>query len=253
MQLDLTGKVIVVTGAAQGIGRTLALGLAAEGARVAVLARDRKRAQAVVDEIAELPGAPAALALEADVTDEAAVRQAAAETDAAWGRVDGLINNAGWMPGRHPVLEMDLAVFDRVLGASLTGSFLATKHFAPLMIRGGGGRIIYLTSIAAVQAWPGGSAYSAAKAGVSALSAVVHQELADQGIRTVALAPGLTYSPGMRAIVGEDHLAQVAANYPGGRIGQPEDLVPFAAFLCSDAASHLSGTVITVRPPVNTR
>jgi len=88
MDIDIAGEVVVVTGAARGIGRTLALGLAAEGARVAVLARERKQAQLVVDEIGELSGAPGALALEADVGDEGAVIGAAAEVDAAWGRVD---------------------------------------------------------------------------------------------------------------------------------------------------------------------
>jgi len=86
MEIDIQGKVVVVTGAAQGIGRTLALGLAAEGARVAVLARDRKRAQLVVDEIGALPDAPPALAVEADVGDESAMSEAAAEIDRAWGR-----------------------------------------------------------------------------------------------------------------------------------------------------------------------
>ena len=95
MDIQIAGQVVVVTWAARGIGRTLALGLAGEGARVAVLARDRERAQLVVEEIGEIPDAPAALALEADVSDEAAVAAAAAEVDAAWGRVDGLINNAG--------------------------------------------------------------------------------------------------------------------------------------------------------------
>ncbi len=95
--------------------------------------------------------------------------------------------------------------------------------------------------------WP---AYGGAKAALNVLANVVHLELADSGIRTVAIAPGLTYSPGMRAIVGEDHLNRVAANYPGGRIGEPEDIVALTNFLCSDAANHLSGTVITVRPPV---
>jgi NAD(P)-dependent dehydrogenase (short-subunit alcohol dehydrogenase family) len=245
MNIDIAGKVVVVTGAAQGIGRALALGLAAEGARVGVLARDRKRAQQVVDEL-PTPG----IALEADVGDEAAVAAAAAEVDAAWGRVDGLINNAGWMPGSHRVLDMDTAVLDRVLRSNLVGSFLTTKHFAPLMIRGGGGRIVYMSSIGAVQAAAGGAAYSASKAGLNMLSGVVHQELADDGIRTVAIAPGLTYTPGMREIVTDAHVERVAANYPGGRIGQPEDLVALTAFLCSDAAAHLSGTVITVRPAV---
>jgi NAD(P)-dependent dehydrogenase (short-subunit alcohol dehydrogenase family) len=249
MNIDLAGKVIVVTGAAQGIGRTLALGLAAEGARVAVLARDRKRAQLVVDEIGALPDAPPALALAADVSDEAAVLRAAAEVDAAWGRVDALINNAGWMPGPLPVLDVELPVLERVLSSNLIGSFLATKHFAPLMIAGGGGRIIYLSSALGVQAGPGQAPYGGTKAALNILANVVHQELADQGIRTVALAPGLTDTPGIRSATGDEYISRVAAGYPGGRIGQPEDIVPLAAFLCSDAASHLSGTVITVRPP----
>jgi NAD(P)-dependent dehydrogenase (short-subunit alcohol dehydrogenase family) len=195
MNIDIAGKVVVVTGAAQGIGRTLALGLAAEGARVAVLARDRKRAQVVVEEIAVLPGAPAALALEADVSDEAAVIAAAAETDRAYGRVDALISNAGWMPGRQPVLDMEVSVLDRVLRSNLIGSFVTTKHFAPLMIRCGGGRIVYMSSIAGVQTVSGGAAYGGSKAALNILANVVHQELADDGIRTVAVAPGLTYTP----------------------------------------------------------
>jgi NAD(P)-dependent dehydrogenase (short-subunit alcohol dehydrogenase family) len=250
MNIEIAGKVVVITGAAQGIGRTLALGLAAEGARVAVLARDRKRAQAVVDEIAGLPDAPSAIALEADVSDEAAVIEAAAELDRAWGRVDALINNAGWMPGNQPVLTVEVSVLDRVWRSNLLGSFLTTKHFAPLMIRGGGGRIIYMSSVIGTQAGPGAAPYGGSKAALNILANVVHQELADQGIRTVALAPGLTYTPGMQAIVSEEHIQRVAANYPGGRIGQPEDILALTAFLCSDAANHLSGTVITVRPPV---
>jgi NAD(P)-dependent dehydrogenase (short-subunit alcohol dehydrogenase family) len=196
LDIDIAGKVVVVTGAARGIGRTLALGLAAEGARVAVLARGREQAQVVVDEIGALPQAPPALALAADVGDEAAVSGAAAEVDAAWGRVDALINNAGWMPGRRPVVDLELAVLERVLRSNLIGSFLTTKHFAPLMIRGGGGRIIYMSSIGAVQAGPGGAPYGGSKAALNVLANVVHQELANDGIRTVALAPGLTDTPG---------------------------------------------------------
>ena len=250
MNIDIAGKVVVITGAAQGIGRTLALGLAAEGARVAVLARERRRAQLVVDEIAALAEAPPALALEADVGDEAAVVEAAAEVDHAWGRVDALINNAGWMPGRHPILELDIAVLERVLRSNLVGSFVTTKHFAPLMISGGGGRIIYMSSVAGAQSGPGGAAYGGSKAAMNILANVAHQELADAGIRTIALAPGLTDTPGMRDIVTEAHVRRVAASYPQGRIGQPDDIVALCVFLCSDAANHLSGTVVTVRPPV---
>lgn len=250
MNVDITGKVILVTGAAQGIGRTLAVGLAAEGARVGVLARDRQRAELVVEEIAQLPGAPAALALQADVSDEAAVIEAAAEIDRTWGRVDALINNAGWMPGSRPVLDLDIAVLERVLRSNLIGSFVTTKHVATLMIRGGGGRIIYLSSAAAVQSNKGGAPYGGSKAAVNILANVVHQELSDAGIRTVALAPGLTVTPGMREIVDDAYIEKVASHYPGGRVGQPEDLVSLTAFLCSDLAHHISGTVITVRPPI---
>jgi NAD(P)-dependent dehydrogenase (short-subunit alcohol dehydrogenase family) len=251
MEIDVTGKVVVVTGAAQGIGRTLALGLAAEGATVAVVARDRKRAQVVVDEIAGLPKAPPALAVEADVSDEAAVTGAAAEIDAAWGRVDALINNAGWMPGSQPILTLEVSVLERVLRSNLISSFLTTKHFAPLMIRSGGGRIIYLSSAAGVQSNPGGAPYGGSKAAINILANVAHQELADDGIRTVAIAPGLTVTPGMRAIVDDAYIESVASRYPGGRVGQPDDLVALTTFLCSDAANHLSGTVIMVRPTVN--
>jgi NAD(P)-dependent dehydrogenase (short-subunit alcohol dehydrogenase family) len=251
MDIDIAGKVVVVTGAAQGIGRTLALGLAAEGARVAVVARDRKRAQVVVDEIGQLPDPPPALAVAADVSDEAAVIAAAAEIDRAWGRVDALINNAGWMPGSQPILELEVSVLERVLRSNLISSFLTTKHFAPLMIRGGGGRIIYLSSAAGVHSNQGGAPYGGSKAAINILANVAHQELADDGIRTVAIAPGLTVTPGMREIVSDDYIESVASRYPGGRVGQPEDLVALTAFLCSDAASHLSGTVIMVRPTVN--
>jgi NAD(P)-dependent dehydrogenase (short-subunit alcohol dehydrogenase family) len=251
MEIDVAGKVVVVTGAARGIGRTLALGLAAEGARVVVLARERARAELVVDEIGKLPGAQPALAVEADVADEPAVIEAAAEVERAWGRVDALINNADWMPGYQPILELDVSVLERVLRSNLISSFLTTKHFAPLMIRGGGGRIIYLSSAAGVQSNAGGAPYGGAKAAINILANVAHQELADDGIRTVAIAPGLTVTPGMRAIVNDEYIQNAASRYPGGRVGQPEDLVALTTFLCSEAANHLSGTVIMVRPPVN--
>ncbi|MGI8713142.1 MAG: SDR family NAD(P)-dependent oxidoreductase [Solirubrobacteraceae bacterium] len=249
MQTDITDKVIVITGAARGLGRALAIGLAQQGARVAVLARHEDQAAHTVQEIVEsVPDAPELLAVAVDVADEAQVQAAAAAVDARWGRVDALINNAGWLPGSMPVLEMKLGDLRRVLDSNLVSGFLMTKHFAPIMIHGGGGRIIYVSSIGAVHAGPGGSAYGASKAGVNMLSNVVHRELAQRGIRTVALAPGLTDTPGMRVAASEEHIARVAASYPGGRVGQPEDIVSFAAFLCSNAANHLSGTVLTIRP-----
>jgi NAD(P)-dependent dehydrogenase (short-subunit alcohol dehydrogenase family) len=214
-----------------------------------VLTGDAHQAARTVEEIAALsPDSPEPLGVAADVADEAQVRAAAAAVDAHWGQVDALINNAGWMPPITGVLDLDLTDLRRVVDSNLVGCFLTTKHFAPIMIRGGGGRIIYVSSMIGVQANAGQSTYGATKAGVNILANVAHRELADRGIRTVALAPGLTDTPGMRASVDDAYVARIAAGYPGGRLGQPEDVVSFAAFLCSDAASHLSGTLLPIRP-----
>jgi NAD(P)-dependent dehydrogenase (short-subunit alcohol dehydrogenase family) len=249
MQIDLEDKVIVITGAGRGLGRAMALGLAREGANVALLDVDEEQALSAAAEVSAL-GRGEALALRVDVTDEDEVARAAAAIDERWGRIGALINNAGWMPPVAPILELDTRVLHRVSDINLIGCFLTTKHMAPIMIRGGGGRILYVSSMIGVQANPGQSAYGATKAGVTLLASVAHRELADQGIRTVALAPGLTDTPGMRESVDDGYIANVAAKYPGGRLGQPDDTVAFAAFLCSDAASHLSGTLVPIRPVV---
>lgn len=249
MRRGIGGKVIVVTGAARGLGWALALGLAREGARVAVLARDEHQAAATAAEITtQLPAAPRPLGVAADVTDEDQVRVAASAVDRQWGRIDALINNAAWLPPSTGLLDLPVSELHRVIDSNLISCFLTTKHFAPIMIRGGGGRIIYITSMAAVQPNPGQGGYAAAKAGLIALASVVHHELAGQGIRTAALAPGLTDTPGMRKSVDKAYLARIAADHPGAHLARPEDVVPFATFLCSDDANLLSGTLLPIRP-----
>lgn len=246
--LDISDRIIMVTGAGRGIGRAVAVGLAELGARVVVVARTAAKSEQVADEIARRSGEDRVLAAVADVTDDGQVAAAVARVDQHWGRLDGLINNAGAMITGRPVLDMDADEFRSMLETNLVSAFLVTRHAAPLMIRGGGGRIVYMSSKGAVQALAGSSAYGASKAGMNILSNVVHQELADQGIRTVAVAPGLTDTPGMREVAGEDHIARVAATYPGGRVGQPDDVVGLCAYLCSDAGRHLSGTFVMLRP-----
>jgi len=248
MDINVSDKVILVTGAGRGIGRSLAVGLAREGARTAVLTRRGEDGDRLAEEIGRLPGAGPVLPLVADVSDEDAVEAAVTRVDRQWGRIDALVHNAGWMPPARPVLDTDLATLRGVLETNLVGSFVVTKHVAPVMIRGGGGRIVYISSMIGVQANPGLAAYGASKAGVNILSNVVHRELADQGVRTAVLAPGLTDTPGMRASVGKEYIDKVASAYPGGRIGQPEDVLALTVFLCSDAAQHISGTLLPVRP-----
>ncbi len=245
---QLEDKVVVVTGAGRGLGEAIARGLAEEGARVCAISRDEADAESVLAALTRRTGDDRVISVAADVTDESAVRRAAELVDARWGRVDALINNAAVMPEMTPVVDLDLEVVRRVIDVNLVGYIATTKHFAPIMVRGGGGRIVYMSSIIGVQANPGQSVYGATKAGVTVLSNVVHREMADQGIRTVALAPGLTDTPGMRAIASPEYIDTVAAAYPGGRLGRAEDVLAFVSFLCSDAASHLSGTFLPIRP-----
>ncbi|OZM80970.1 SDR family NAD(P)-dependent oxidoreductase [Pseudonocardia sp. MH-G8] len=245
---DISDRIVMVTGAGRGIGRALAVGLAELGARVVVLTRAAATAEQVADEITRRCGDDRALPVVADVTDEEQVAAAVDRVDRHWGRLDALINNAGAMATGRPVLDMAADEFRSMLETNLVSAFLVTRHAAPLIIRSGGGRIVYMSSKGAVESRAGASAYGASKAGMNILSNVVHQELADQGIRTVAIAPGLTDTPGMREVAGEDHVAQVATTYPGGRVGQPEDVVGLCAYLCSDAGRHLSGTFVMLRP-----
>jgi len=248
VEYELKDKVIVVTGAGRGLGEAIAVGLAEQGARVCAIDNDETNAERARSSMARVAGMDRVMSIAADVTDEVAVRTAAEMVEARWGRVDALINNAAIMPEMTPVVDLDLETVRRVIDVNLVGYIAMTKHFAPIMVRGGGGRIVYMSSIIGVQANPGQSVYGATKAGITVLNNVVHREMADQGIRTVALAPGLTDTPGMRAIASEEYIDKVAAAYPGGRLGRPADVVAFVSFLCSDAASHLSGTFLPIRP-----
>jgi NAD(P)-dependent dehydrogenase (short-subunit alcohol dehydrogenase family) len=249
--MDIAEKVVAITGAGRGLGRALALGLAAQGARIALLERNGADAEAVAREITQgVPGAPEPLVLTCDVTDEVAVVDAVEAIDRTWGRIDALVSNAGLMlpAERLHLLNADMGDVRRVIDTNLVAGFIVTKAFAPVMIRNGGGRIIYVSSMIGVQAGPGLAPYGASKAGLNLLANVAHRELADQGIRTVALAPGLTETPGLRNSVDERYIERVASAYPGGRVGQPEDIVPFVSFLCSDESMHLSGVLLPIRP-----
>jgi NAD(P)-dependent dehydrogenase (short-subunit alcohol dehydrogenase family) len=249
--MNINQKVIAITGAGRGLGRALALGLAAEGARIALLERDGADVEAVAREIERsVPSAEEPLALKCDVTDEAAVAEAVGAIDRRWGRIDALVSNAGLMlpTEKLRLLNADIRDVRRVLDTNLVAGFIVTKAFAPVMIRGGSGRIIYMSSMIGVQAGLGLAPYGASKAGLNLLANVAHRELAGQGIRTVALAPGLTDTPGMRGTVEDGYVERVASAYPGGRVGRPEDIVPFVRFLCSDESMYLSGTLLPIRP-----
>ena len=240
----LQGKVALVTGGNGGIGRAIALAFAAEGAKVAVGARNEAKNEAVATELAE--AAPDCLVRQADVRSEEEVRalvQAAADR---WGRIDILVNNAG-------VAEVALAAattyesWQRVLDTNLTSAFLCSKHVAPVMIADGrGGKIINLASMYSIFGGFGLAGYAASKGGVVALTKTLAVELAPHNIQVNALAPGWILTDMTRGIQGTDFEKQILDRTPAARWGTDEDVKGPAVFLASDASNFVTGVVLPV-------
>jgi len=189
-----SAPVVLVTGASQGIGAAIARAFAAEiaGARLALVARNEVALGRVARRCEEAGAEAEALAC--DVTDEAAVTAMAAAVHRRFGRVDVLVNNAGlFRPGSF--LTMAAADFDQVLAANLRSVFLVSRAIVPGMVARGRGDIFNMSSIAGLQAYPGGAAYCAAKFGVTGLSQVMRTELREHGVRVCTVHPGATVSP----------------------------------------------------------
>jgi NAD(P)-dependent dehydrogenase (short-subunit alcohol dehydrogenase family) len=244
MKISLEGKRAVVTGANSGIGASIADGLAAAGARVAVnYVASPEAAEAVVAAIRQASGE--ALAIQADVAEAGQVAGMFAALDRAWGGVDVLVNNAGVDGPRAPAWEADPAAWERVLRIDLVGAFLCAREALVRMVAQRGGVILNLTSVHEKIAWSGYSAYAAAKAGLSMLSKTLAQEAAPFGVRVLALAPGAVRTPINRAVWSDPAaLADLLTKIPLGRIGEPEEIARVATFLVSDAASYLTGSTV---------
>jgi gluconate 5-dehydrogenase len=235
----LDGKAGVITGGGSGIGRALADAFTAAGATVAVL--DLTRADAAA---AELGGG--AIALTADVTDEAAVAAAFAEAAERLGRLDFLVNSAGI---RHVArfTELPVDVWRRTIDVNLTGTFLCCQAAARLMLERGGGAIVNLASIAGQLALTQRAAYNASKGGVMALTRSIAADLAADGIRCNAIAPGVIETPLSAPYFTDERMRTVLeTNSPNGRWGQVADVAGPAVFLCSDAAAHVHGEILFV-------
>lgn len=186
--------VVLITGASQGIGAAIAKTFAKEilGVRLALVARNEKNLRSVAKACAKL-GATAEVFV-CDVTDEAAVAGLAKAVAKRCGAVDVLINNAGIFEGA-PLVETTVAQFDRVVATSLRSTFLVSRAFVPGMVKRGRGDIFNMSSIAGLQAYPGGAAYCAAKFGVTGLTKVMRAELKPKGVRVTLVCPGATWSP----------------------------------------------------------
>ena len=248
----LSGKAALVTGAASGIGRATALRFAAEGARVAGVDQNEVGLAETVAAIEA--GGGQALAITADLALADQAQPALAEAGGKLGRVDVVFNGAGasgrrW--GDGPVDECTEEAWERVLATNLTSMFLVCKHAVPWLLRGGGGSIINLSSVLGLV---GGDedfathAYAASKGGIIALSRAMAVYYAPRGIRVNVIAPGLIATPmSARAQSDPRILARLPRLQPlAGAMGRPEDVAAAAAYLASDDARFVTGTVLTV-------
>lgn len=235
----LDGHRALVTGGGSGIGRAACRRMAEEGASVSVLDVDGDAAQAVASEVG-------GHAFEADVTDADATERAVRAAADAMGGLSVAFNNAGvgWI---QPLHEFDLGQWDRVVKVSLDGAFHGMRAELPIMLDGGGGRIVNTASISGTRPAAGEAPYAAAKAGIVALTASAALEYAPS-IRVNAVSPGHVRSP-MTAPLDEmvpDHVAGIVAKTPVARAGEPEDVADVVVFLCSDLARFVTGQNVVV-------
>lgn len=247
----LRNKVVIVTGAAAGIGHATALAFAAEGARVAAWDVNAAGVNGLLAEICAAGGQGLFRAV--DVADGAAVEAAVQEVVEHWGRVDVLVNNAGitrdaqlvkWKEGALGGTMTDEA-FDKVIGINLKGVFLCTRAVVPEMIKGGGGVILSASSVVGLYGNFGQTNYAATKAGVIAMTRTWARELGKYKIRVNAVAPGFIGTDMVRAMPPKV-VEGMVGHTPLGRLGEPEDIANTYVWLASDQAAFVHGAVISV-------
>lgn len=227
---DFQHRVAVVTGGLSGIGAAIASRLQQSGARVVVWDLNAS----------VTPGD--AHTMKVDVTSESSVAQALADTVSRLGRVDFLINSAGWAGPTMPLNEFTLEVWNRVLNVNLNGVFLTCRAVTPVMRSQGFGRIVNIASLAGKEGTPNASAYSAAKAAVLALTKSLGKELATHGVRVNAIAPAAIDTP-LLAQMSPEHVQIMVNKSPQQRLGTVSEVSEMTMWLCSDACSFHSGAV----------
>ena len=245
-RFDLGGRTALVTGAARGLGRAIAVALAEAGADVALGLRDAKRDEGPADEIRAL--GRRALPLQLDVTRIEEVEAGVAATVGELGSLDLLVNNAGGGAGNVPAELVSAEELDRVMNVNLKGTFLAcSAAFAP-MRAGGFGRIVNLSSQAAIVALPGEAVYCMTKAAVSHLTRCLAVEWGVHGINVNAVAPTFIRTPGTEPALADpafraDVEERIAALH---RVGEPDEVAGAIVFLCSSAASLITGETLVI-------
>lgn len=246
LNIDLSKRRALVTGANSGIGEAIATTLAEAGADVAVnFVSHPEAADAVVASVRGKGGR--ALALQADVSDSTQVEAMFKSVDDAWGGIDILVNNAGIDGPSELAWDADLAAWRRVVEINLFGALYCSQQALRRMVPRKSGVIINMSSVHETIPWSGYSAYTASKAAVSMLTKTLAQEAAPYGVRVVAVAPGAIKTPINQSVWGDPAgLADLEQKIPMGRMGDRDEIARIIAVLASDAASYVTGTTLFV-------
>jgi 3-oxoacyl-[acyl-carrier protein] reductase len=239
---ELVGKIALVTGASQGIGRACALALAAEGATVALAARNQEKLAAVAQEIAAAGGQAEVFPL--DISDEASIKEGVKAVLAKLGRVDILVNNAG-ITRDMLLLRMKRAEWDAVLATNLTGTFLVTQAVLSSMMKSRWGRIINIASVVGQTGQAGQANYAASKAGLMGFTKSVAREMASRNVTANVVAPGMIETA-MTSVLDEKQKAAMMQIIPLGRAGKDEEIAHAVTFLASEKAAYITGHTLDV-------
>ena len=245
LPLRLDGKVAMVTGGSQGIGKALAFGLAQAGAAVAVadLPAKQRAAEQVCQEVSQRGATARAYSL--DVLNVPGARRVVDQVVADMGRLDVMVNNAG-IRARRPSLDVEEEEWDRIMAVNLKGVFFCAQAAARHMLAQGSGRIINVASQLGITAMPERAAYCASKGGVVNLTRALALEWCNQGVTVNAIGPGPTNTPMVEDAPSEEALAELRLRSPIGRRLEPQDMVGAVVFLASPAAAGVNGHLLLV-------
>ena len=241
-RFSFTGRSAIVTGSGSGVGEAIARMLHVNGAKVLVSDAKGEMAEAVATSLD--PRGQTAMAITLDVRDKAAFIAARDRMLQSWGKIDIVVNNAGWAK-RTPTPDITPEEFDDVSAVNMRSVFLSCQIFSEPMTEAGYGRIVNITSIVGASGNPGQANYAAAKAGVAGLTRALARELGSRNITVNCIAPGFIDTDMTKALSEEQHAA-LKAQIPLGRLGQPQDIADAVAFLASPQAGYITGVELHV-------